>query len=230
MKIGVFAYNFPHWKTQEGIHNLILNGFKPDIIFAADPVKLNFYQSKVRISPKDLYLTHPKDIAETHNIPYHVTIHNSEETKDLIQQYDLDVGIILGSRILKPIVIDQFKVGILNMHPGILPDNRGLDNLKWALINDHKQGVTTHLIDSKIDMGSMIEQEFIQIYKDDTLLDLHLRIQSLEQRLMISSLKALKEPIKFTKLSSGNYYKSVPEEIEQKLHLYFYNYKQKYGE
>ena len=32
MNIGVFAYNFPHWKTQEGIHNLVLAGYKPKII------------------------------------------------------------------------------------------------------------------------------------------------------------------------------------------------------
>ena len=76
MNIGIFAYNFPHWKTQEGINNLILNGFTPKVIMAADPVKLNFYQSKIRISPKDLYLTHPKIIAKKHGIDYKVVIHN----------------------------------------------------------------------------------------------------------------------------------------------------------
>ena len=41
-----------------------------------------------------------------------------------------DLGIILGSRIIKNI-INKFKIGILNMHPGILPYNRGLDTHKW---------------------------------------------------------------------------------------------------
>ena len=47
MKIGVFAYNFKHWKTQAGIQNLCMAGYKPEVVLAADPVKLNFYQSKI---------------------------------------------------------------------------------------------------------------------------------------------------------------------------------------
>jgi hypothetical protein len=31
VRIGVFAYNFKHWKTQQGIQNLILAGFKPEL-------------------------------------------------------------------------------------------------------------------------------------------------------------------------------------------------------
>jgi hypothetical protein len=29
MKIGVFAYNFKHWKTQMGLFNLYMNNLKP---------------------------------------------------------------------------------------------------------------------------------------------------------------------------------------------------------
>ena len=49
MKIGIFAYNFEHWKTQQGIINLCMAGYKPSIIFAADPVELSFYKSKIKI-------------------------------------------------------------------------------------------------------------------------------------------------------------------------------------
>jgi len=56
LRIGVFAYNFKRWKTQAGIQNLCISGFKPEIIFAADPVELKFYKSKIRIAPKDLFL------------------------------------------------------------------------------------------------------------------------------------------------------------------------------
>ncbi len=217
MNIGVFAYNFPHWKTQEGLHNLFLHGYKPKVILAADPVKLNFYQSKIRIAPKDLFLQHPIDLAKRYDIDYHVVKHNSEKTANIVKQYNLDLGIILGARILKPIAFENFNIGVLNMHPGILPENRGLDNVKWAIINGHTQGVTTHLIDSKIDRGVMIEQETINIYHDDTLMDMHIRIQHLEQKLMISSIEKVKNGKIGNKLEQGNYYKSVPEDIEQTL-------------
>jgi len=228
MNIGIFAYNFPHWKTQEGIHNLILNGFKPKVILAADYVPLNFPQSQIRISPKDLYLTHPQKIAKCHNIDYHVVKHNSQTTSDLVKQYDLDIGVILGARILKSIAFSNFKIGVLNLHPGILPQNRGLDNIKWAIIDNLPQGVTAHLIDEKIDRGFFIEQEYISVYPDDTLLDLQLRIQNLEQKLMVSSLKILsKKPKNLLPLSKGNYYKAVPLGIEATLLTKFQTYKNK---
>ena len=109
MKIGVFAYNFEHWKTQEGLLNLFLNGKKPAVVFAANKVKLNFPHSKIRVAPKDLFLQHPKDICEKLDIPYHVVKHDSEETHKLIKEYGLDVGVILGARILKKPTINAFK-------------------------------------------------------------------------------------------------------------------------
>ena len=116
------------------------------------------------------------------------------------------------------------------MHPGILPQNRGLDNIKWAIIDDLPQGVTTHLIDGKIDRGLFIEKSTIEIYTDDTLLDIHLRIQNKEQQLMISALNTIQNVgIGSVELSEGNYYKAVPYEIEQYLMETFESYKQKHS-
>lgn len=231
MNIGVFAYNFKHWKTQEGIINLVMAGKKPKVIFAAEPVKLKFYKSKKRTAPKDLYLKHPSEIAKYFNIDYKVIVHNSIETKKYVEDYNLDLGIILGARILKPVAFKSFNVGVMNMHPGILPQNRGLDNLKWAIIKDYDQGVTSHLIDSKIDQGYMIKQEKINIYHDDTYLDMHLRIQNLEQKIMLESIDVLEkiDKQKLEKIQKGNYYKSIPEEIEINLDKEFIKYKEKYA-
>jgi phosphoribosylglycinamide formyltransferase-1 len=226
MKIGVFAYNFEHWKTQEGLLNLFLNGRKPEIVFAANKVKLNFYHSKIRVAPKDLFLQHPQHICEKLEIPYHVLPHDSASTVNLIKAYDLDVGIILGARILKKPTIDAFKKGIINMHPGILPMNRGLDNLKWAVYNKMPMGVTAHLIDDKIDRGQMIKQDTIKVYADDTLVDVHIRLQNLEQKLMLESLDMLESPNFEPKdLGKGTYYKAMPEKEESNLITKFKAYK-----
>ncbi|MAE81551.1 MAG: hypothetical protein CMB80_02355 [Flammeovirgaceae bacterium] len=232
MRIGVFAYNFKHWKTQAGIENLILAGYKPNVIFAADPVKLTFYKSKIRIAPRDLFLFEPKDIAKRHNIDYHVVVHNSDETAQLVRKHNLDLGIVLGARILKPLAFEGFNIGVLNMHPGILPENRGLDNMKWAVIKGLPQGVTTHLIDKSIDRGSMVAQRRVKIYEDDTLVDIHIRIQNLEQELMIESLKILESTAvqNLQPLGKGFYHKSVPPEIEASLMQRLKQYKGEHSE
>jgi len=228
MNIGIFTYNFPHWKTQNGLFNLTVNGYKPKVIFSANPVELNFYKSKKRISPKDLYLIEPKKIAQTFEIPYFVLNHNSKETIGLVEKFDLDLGIILGARILKKEIIEKFKIGILNMHPGILPDNRGLDNIKWSILKDLPIGVTSHLINHEIDKGLLIDKQIINIYNDDTILDLHIRNQNLEQKMMIESIKFLEKNKNLNTLGNGEYFKSVPLELEEELETCFEIYKKKY--
>ncbi len=230
MKIGVFAYNFEHKKTQEGLLNLFLSNIKIDCILAADPVELKFYQSKIRISPKELVYTHPKKIAEQLNVPYHVVVHNGETCEELIKKYDLDLGIILGARILKENIINAFKVGVLNMHPGMLPENRGLDNLKWAVLKDYKQGVSCHLIDKYVDKGKIIIKKEINVFEDDTMLDILLRIQNLEQQLMVESVHLLeggKE--EFEEVISKESFKAVSLEEEAILLEKFESYKRKYN-
>lgn len=227
MRIGVFAYNFNHWKTQAGIQNLILGGKKPEVVFCAPRVDLKFYRSKIRITPKDLFLFHPHQICDYHDIDYHVAPHNSDYVADLISKYDLDLGVILGARILDPHVINRFNRGVLNMHPGILPENRGLDTVKWAIVNNIPQGVTTHLIDGNIDRGLLVEKRKIEIYSDDTLLDLQIRLQNLEQEMMLSSIKILQsqdtEGLK--KIEKGAYNSSMPPDIESELMKKFLEYK-----
>ena len=229
MKIGVFAYNFEHKKTQEGLLRLFLEGYKVNCILAADPVELKFYQSKVRISPKSLSYTHPRKIAESLGINYHVVKHNSAECIDFVKKYNLDVGIILGARILKTEIINAFKVGIMNLHPGLLPQNRGLDTIKWAILKGFRQGATSHLIDNQIDKGKLILREEILVYEDDTLLDIFLRIQNKEQDLMVNSLKILSSEKEFQSLGEGNYSKSVPPDIEKNLFKVFEKYKIEYN-
>jgi len=233
-KIGVFAYNWPHLKTQQGLINMCMSGFKPEVVFGANPVELKFYKSKTRITPKDMYLHNTADICKFYDIDYVVLKHNSKDCIRIIKEKKLDIGVILGARILKKYIIDSFRVGIINAHPGILPENRGLDTIKWAIIKGLDQGVTCHFVDHKIDIGREIIKEKINIYNDDTLLDLYMRIQSKEQKMIIDSLEIVsknKELNSYNKLTNGcNYHKSVPPDLEKDLLDYFDKYKENYGE
>lgn len=233
LKIGVFAYNWPHYKTQMGLTNLYISGINIDHVFLADPVKLKFYKSKIRVGPKDLYLHNASDVCESFNFKASVVKHNSVECENLIRENNLDLGIILGARILKKNIVDSFKIGIINMHPGLLPENRGLDNLKWAVIKEQKQGVTTHLIDKNIDRGFLIDRQEISVYKDDSLVDIHLRLQAKEQSMMIAAIDKIRKinsPEDLELLADGKHYnRSVPEDIEKDFNRLFNSYREKYG-
>jgi len=229
LKIGIFTYNFPHYKTQQGVFNLFLNGIKVNVAFVAEPVKIGFYTSKIRISPKYTNVTNTVDILNKFNIDCHIVKHNSQDTIDLINEYNLDVGIILGARIIKKDIIKAFNIGILNLHPGLIPINRGLDNVKWAIVDNLKQGVTSHLISHEIDKGSIIEVQEIEVFEDDTLVDIHIRIQELEQSMMIEAIKKIENGTPFvTVIDDGKYNKSLDTKSESSLLTSFDYYKRNY--
>lgn len=233
MRIGIFGYNFEHKKTQEGLFNLFLNDYKPICVLAQDWKLLFHVSSGARVGLQDIKYTHPKIIAEKLGIDY-INISHDECSK-IIKELDLDIGVILGARILKKKVIDSFNIGVINMHPGILPDNRGLDNIKWAILNNLPQGVTTHLISDKIDEGFMIDKKCINVYLDDTLTEIMLRIQNREQIMMIDALRKLESMtskeiklLKSNELHSDNYNSLITSELDEFVLSKFYNYKKNY--
>ena len=177
----IFGYNFPHWKTQNGIFNLLMNGYKPNTIVLQDKKQLNIPHSEYRITPQDEYLLQPKLICEVLGLNYIVQDHDSFIPT-------ADYAIILGARILKKETVKKYK-GILNLHPGILPGNRGLDNLKHSVIRNLPIGVTAHFIDQRIDMGRIIKTECVRIDTADSLRDVYLKQRNLEQKLLIDVMK-----------------------------------------
>jgi len=86
---------------------------------------------------------------------------------------DLIVSAGFGRRIPGR-VIDLPTIGIINIHPSLLPAYRGRHPLNWAIINGERlTGVTIHHVSVHIDEGRIIAQRPVAISADDTILDLH---------------------------------------------------------
>ncbi len=189
MKLGLFAYNFPHKKTQDFIARLLFEGYRIDAILAADPVQLNIAHSSIKSKVRHQGLMHPATIAKNLGIPYYVVKHNSAEAAEKVKQHNLDLGIIAGARILKPLIIDTFTTGVINYHPGLIPESRGLDAMYWSIHNNIPLGITAHLIDKNIDAGKILERKIIPLYKDDTIFDLSERLYEVQLDMIDSSIK-----------------------------------------
>ena len=77
------------------------------------------------------------------------------------------------SRILRPELISQFALGVVNVHGGRLPEYRGANVLQWAIINGESEtAVTLHYVDEGIDTGPVIAQHSVAIEENDTALTL----------------------------------------------------------
>lgn len=189
MKLALFAYNFPHKKTQDFVARLLFEGYKIDLIIAADPVKLNIAASAIKTKIRHTGLVHPSILAKNLNIPYFVANHNSPETIELVKQHGIDVGVIAGARILKANIIDAFTKGVINYHPGLIPESRGLDAMLWSIHNDVPLGVTSHLIDRYIDAGKILEKRIIPLYIDDTIFDVSERLYEVQLDMLATSIE-----------------------------------------
>ena len=65
-------------------------------------------------------------------------------------------------------VVDIPRIGIVNMHPSILPYCRGRDPYFWSIVDGTPFGLTIHFIDESIDTGDIIFQEMIPVTLEDT--------------------------------------------------------------
>jgi len=213
----VFAYNFPHKKTQDILLHLFVQGYKVGWILAADPVKLNIPPHTVRTKIRHIALLHPRQIAERIGANYIVAPHNSREVEDVLRQIKPELGIIAGARILKKPIISQFSIGIINLHPGLIPEARGLDAMLWSIYHDLPLGVTAHLIDERIDAGRVLVKETIPVYEDDTLLDLSERLYEKQLELLVSAIEAAYEGNWSVVDARIPYNRKMPAELESEV-------------
>ena len=61
-------------------------------------------------------------------------------------------------QVLPKYLIEIPKKGTVNFHPSWLPYNRGKHYNFWTLVEDTPYGVTIHMVDEKIDQGSILFQ------------------------------------------------------------------------
>ena len=172
MKTCVFGYDFPHRKTQDFLFHLYALGVTPDLVILAPKVCIKNRENKHKGNGK-WALIHPESICENFGLNYMVCPHNSDEAIVAIKKLNLDIGIISGARILSKEVIDVFKKGVINFHPGKLPEARGLDAPLWSVMNDVPLGVSAHFIDDKIDKGRLIKFSEIKLVSSSNLIEIY---------------------------------------------------------
>jgi len=179
MKIAVITYDVNHKKTQDILLRLI--GKNVTVIATSfndrKPVnKLYWHRPNMNTNISTVELCKYFEFNYIkHNNPIEII-------------NEMDVTLIGGSGLIK--TNDNSK--IINAHPGYLPFCRGLDALKWAIFNGFPIGVTTHVINSEIDSGYLIEQEFIDVNFYDTFHSIALRQYEKEIEMII---RAINKPI-----------------------------------
>lgn len=103
-----------------------------------------------------------------------------------------DLFIVVAFRMLPKEVWSMPVLGTFNLHASLLPDYRGAAPINWVLINgETKTGVTTFLIDEKIDTGAILFCEECEISEDDNAGVLHDRLMNIGGNLVVKTTYAI---------------------------------------
>jgi peptidoglycan/xylan/chitin deacetylase (PgdA/CDA1 family)/folate-dependent phosphoribosylglycinamide formyltransferase PurN len=94
---------------------------------------------------------------------------NSREAAEDIRRTNPDLGIVLGTRILKRPAFSAPRLGSINLHKGAVPDYRGTPPGFWEIYNkETSAGVTVHYVDEGLDTGDIVATGQVEISPLDT--------------------------------------------------------------
>ena len=79
---------------------------------------------------------------------------------DQLRALQPDIGVVVAyGHILKPELLTLPRLGMVNVHPSLLPELRGAAPVEWAIINGlERTGVTIMQLDAGMDSGPILHQ------------------------------------------------------------------------
>ena len=162
-----------------------------------------------------------RDMRSRYNVPVvGSTDVNQPETLQQIRawQPDLVISIYLNQHI-KAGLLNLPVQGTLNIHPALLPRNRGLFPYFWVLANGETEtGVTVHWVDEQFDTGHVLLQEKIAVQPDDTIISLSYKSSVVGADMLVRSVNliAAGNPPRIPQEPQQASYHSWPKRADQR--------------
>ncbi len=150
--------------------------------------------------PQAAGLTRARDSGITTIIIDHQTFGKDREAferalDDELRKHQIDIVCLAGfMRLLTAWFISRWSGRILNIHPALLPDFKGLDTHRRALAAGVKRhGATVHFVVEETDAGPIISQQAVPVLQDDTEETLAARVLEVEHKIYPQALRLVAE-------------------------------------
>ena len=134
-----------------------------------------------------------KKFAVAHDLP----VLQPDKLKDpafleALAAWKADLFVVVGFRMLPEVVWKMPKLGTFNLHAALLPQYRGAAPINWAVINgENLTGVTTFMIDQKIDTGGILLRQECRIEPTDTAGDVHDKLMAIGADLVVQTVEGI---------------------------------------
>ena len=133
------------------------------------------------------------------------------ETISVLAAYQPDViCVACFSKRIPRAILDIPRLGCLNVHPSLLPANRGPEPLFWTFREgNHQTGVTIHLMDEGMDSGPIVAQEVVEVPDGISYTQLETQCAELGGKLLARSVwdfyNGVAEPVPQDETKSSHY-------------------------
>ena len=106
-----------------------------------------------------------KKSAEKYSLPiYQPESTGSEQLHSILKQINPDIYVVVAYKILPESILNIPPRGAVNLHASLLPKYRGAAPVNHAILNGETEtGLTTFLIQEKVDTGDLLLQQSLQI-------------------------------------------------------------------
>ncbi len=139
-----------------------------------------------------------------------------ENFVEKLKEFNADVFVVVAFRIL-PEAVYSLPHYAFNLHGSLLPKYRGAAPIQWALINGETEtGVTTFLLEKKVDTGNIILQKKIAIAPEDDFGSLHDKLSELGADAVLETVEIL-ESGNFTPLPQNDALASKAPKITKEI-------------
>ncbi len=167
-------------------------------------IPTSFYHLAAKVLKKPT----TKKLAKAHGIPIYKTDDvNSTKAKKFIQSLEADLGICaFFNQIIQPALLDSTKDGFINIHPSLLPRNKGIDPMFYAsLRQEDTLGVSIHQITKDIDEGDIYVQKPMPFNKSKSLMYNNYKLFELGSQLLSQVIENHKKIKPTSQHHQGNY-------------------------
>jgi methionyl-tRNA formyltransferase len=129
----------------------------------------------------------------------------SDDFQADLKRLNINLIIVVAFRMLPQKVWAFPEFGTFNLHASLLPNYRGAAPINWAIINgEDKTGVTTFMIDEKIDTGKILLQEELEVRPQETAGELHDRLQVMGANLVHKTVQGIEKDSIKSKAQENN--------------------------
>ena len=225
--IYVITYDYPHRKTQDLLFRLLAKNYKNIAVFSTPWVERKNFVPFIPHRPFEFHKNatiniYPEELSRKLGFDYF----KLNSLDDLPPIKENDYVLIGGAGIIKKSLTDSKR--IINSHPAFLPYVRGLDSMKWAILNDKPLGVTSHIISEETDQGWLIKRDLVPLFEWDTFHSVAIRQYEMEIDFLASAVddieSATMESLKFDDIEV---YRRMPNKLQKAMINYFPTYLKK---